>query len=37
MKDKFRIFISTLIIRTSNKFQNIEYFWVVLSRFKDIK
>ena len=30
-------FISTLLIRTPNKFQNIKHFGVVLISFKDIK
>ena len=30
-------FISTLVLRISNKFQNIKHFWVVLMSFKDIK
>ena len=29
-------FISTLLIRTPNKFQNIKHFGVVLMSFKDI-
>ena len=30
-------FISTLVLRISNKFQNIKHFWVVIMSFKDIK
>ena len=30
MKDKFEILLSTLFVRTPNKFQNIKSLWVVL-------
>ena len=36
MKDKFGIYMSTLFVRTPNKFRNIKHFWVVLMSFKDI-
>ena len=37
IKDKFGIFISTLFIRTPNKFQNSKHSLVILMSFKDIK
>ena len=37
MKDKFRIFISTFIIRTPNKLQNNKNFWVVFNEFQGHK